>query len=112
MDKDPEQARTELKDIQQTARTALNEVRKMVSKMRGIRLKEEMIRVKQILEAAGIKFESEKELSLSNVSLFVENILSMCLKEAVTNVVKHSQATTCRVSIEQTNNEVVYFSFG
>lgn len=106
MEKDPEQARNELKDIQQTARTALNEVRKMVSNMRGIRLKEEIIRVKQILEAAGIEYESEKDLSLSNVSLFVENILSMCLKEAVTNIVKHSQATTCRVSIKQNDKEV------
>ncbi|MCQ6276282.1 sensor histidine kinase [Bacillus sp. V3B] len=107
IDKDPEQARTELKDIQQTARTALNEVRKMVSNMRGIRLKEEIIRVKQILEAAGIRYDSEKDLSLSNVSLFVENILSMCLKEAITNVVKHSKATTCRVSIKQNDKEVV-----
>src|SRR4051812_10949920 len=106
MDKDPEQARTELKDIQHTARTALNEVRKMVSNMRGIRLKEEVIHIKQILEAAGIKYESEKDLSLSNVSLFVENILSMCLKEAVNNVVKHSQATTCHVSIKQNDQEV------
>ena len=39
--KDPDRARAELKDVQQTARTALNEVRKMVSEMRGIRLKEE-----------------------------------------------------------------------
>jgi len=106
MEKDPEQARSELKDIQQTARTALNEVRKMVSNMRGIRLKEEIIRIKQILEAARIKYEIEKDLSLSNVSLFAENILSMCLKEAVTNIVKHSQATTCHVSITQNDNEV------
>lgn len=104
--KDPEQAREELKDVQQTARTALNEVRKMVSQMRGIRLKEEIILVKQILKAAAIKFVGDEDIKLNNVSLFLENILSMCMKEAVTNVVKHSKATTCKINIEQTWNEV------
>lgn len=104
--KDPEQARSELKDVQQTARTALNEVRKMVSQMRGIRLKEELIRVKQILQAAQIDFIHEEETKLTNISLFLENILSMCLKEAVNNVVKHSKATYCRITIEQSWNEI------
>ncbi|CEH28651.1 histidine kinase [Aneurinibacillus migulanus] len=105
--KDPEQARSELKDVQQTARTALNEVRKMVSQMRGIRLKEEIVCVKQILEAAQINFVSEQEVTLTNVSLFVENILSMCMKEAVTNVVKHSGASSCYITIQQSWNEIV-----
>ncbi|HZG72966.1 MAG TPA: sensor histidine kinase [Chondromyces sp.] len=104
--KDPEKAQSELKDVQQTARTALNEVRKMVSSMRGVRLKEEMILVKQILKAAQIEFVHEPELKLPNVSLYLENILSMCMKEAVTNVVKHSQATSCYIDIEQTEKEV------
>ncbi|WP_110066604.1 sensor histidine kinase [Cytobacillus oceanisediminis] len=104
--KDPEQAKEELIDVQQTARTALNEVRKMVSQMRGIRLKDEIILVKQILKAAAIDFIGEEDIKLNNVSLFLENILSLCMKEAVTNVVKHSKATECRISIEQTWNEV------
>ncbi|USK41050.1 sensor histidine kinase [Cytobacillus firmus] len=104
--KDPDQAKEELIDVQQTARTALNEVRKMVSQMRGIRLKEEIILVKQILKAASIEFIEDEDIKLKNVSLFLENILSMCMKEAVTNVVKHSKATECRIRIEQTWNEV------
>ncbi|NUH84978.1 sensor histidine kinase [Bacillus firmus] len=104
--KDPDQAKDELIDVQQTARTALNEVRKMVSQMRGIRLKEEIILVKQILKAASIEFIGDEDIKLKNVSLFLENILSMCMKEAVTNVVKHSKATECRIRIEQNWNEV------
>lgn len=104
--KDPEQARSEIKDVQQTARTALNEVRTMVSQMRGIRLKEEIIRVKQILKAAGINFSGDHHVNLSNVSLFLENILSMCMKEAVTNVVKHSKATSCHITIKQSTNDI------
>ncbi|MCM3664981.1 sensor histidine kinase [Mesobacillus subterraneus] len=106
--KDPEQAREELKDVQQTARTALNEVRKMVAEMRGIRVRDELIHIKQILKAAEIKFVGkDEEFNINNVSLLSENILSMCLKEAVTNVVKHSEASICSISIMQTEKELI-----
>ncbi|MBI0580455.1 sensor histidine kinase [Neobacillus cucumis] len=105
--KDPEQARNELKDVQQTARTALSEVRKMVSSMRGIRLKDEIQRVKQILKAAQIQFKGDEDPTFTNVSLLTENILSMCLKEAVNNVVKHSGAASCTLTIEQSWKGIV-----
>jgi two-component system, NarL family, sensor histidine kinase DesK len=105
--KDPEQARSELKDVQQTARTALSEVRKMVSSMRGIRLKDEIGRVKEILKAGQINLVCKGDFSPSNVSPFTENILSMCLKEAVNNVVKHSGASSCYISIAQAGGEIV-----
>lgn len=104
--KDPEQAKQELKDVQQTARTALNEVRKMVSSMRGIRVKDELNHVRQILHAAGIDLKVTQEEPLTNVSLFLENILSMCLKETVNNIVKHSKATHCEIIIDQKINEI------
>ncbi|WP_053363636.1 sensor histidine kinase [Bacillus sp. FJAT-27251] len=104
--KDPEQARAELKDVQQTSRTALNEVRKMVAEMRGIRVKEELARVQQILKAAEIEFHCDAELPVKNVSLLTENILSMCLKEAVTNIVKHSAAANCSVELIQSPKEI------
>lgn len=105
--KDPEQARAELKSVQQTARTSLNEVRKIVSSMKGIRLKDELVNIKQILEAAGIELIYEEKQTPASISLLNENILSMCLKEAVTNVVKHSGATTCRIDVHQQWKEVI-----
>ncbi|MBO0995201.1 sensor histidine kinase [Bacillus sp. SD088] len=104
--KQPEQARHELIDIQQTARTALNEVRTMVSHMRGIRMREELIRVQEILQVAQIELITDRDIKLKNVSVFLENILSMCVKEAVNNVVKHSQAATCWIIVEQSVKEI------
>ncbi|WP_449540298.1 sensor histidine kinase [Ferdinandcohnia sp. Marseille-Q9671] len=104
--KDPEQARNELKDVQQTARTALNEVRKMVSQMRGIRIKDEIHLVQELLRAAGINFEFTQNEPIKNVSLFYENIISMLIKESVNNVVKHSKATHCSITITHTENEI------
>lgn len=98
--KNAKQAQLEIKDIQQTARTALKEVRELVTKMRGTKLQDEILRVKQILKAAQIEFNFEGEPRLLNTSLIAESVVSMCIKEAVTNVVKHSGATTCTISIE------------
>lgn len=102
----PETAANEIKDIRQTASTALNEVREMVSNMRGVKLEDEIIRVQQIIEAADMEFQLEGSTTLKNTPLLVENVLSMCLKESATNVVKHSQATWCRITIEQSQTEV------
>lgn len=106
IEQDPEKAKAELKDVQQTARTALNEVRVLVSSMRGIKLKEEILRVEQILQAANIQFLCQTDFALSKVSPIAENILSMCLKEGVTNIVKHSNATVCHVKINESATEV------
>ncbi|MGG7618362.1 sensor histidine kinase [Bacillus coreaensis] len=104
--KDPEQAKDELRDVQQTARTALNEVRQLVSQMRGIRLDEEIVLVRQILKAADIEFIYSQEKPVTHVSLFLENILSMCIKEAITNVVKHSQANVVQLTIKQSSKDI------
>jgi len=106
IEKDPEKAKSELLDVQQTARTALNEVRNLVSSMRGIRVNDEIVLVQQMLRAAQIEYTGADSFQLVNVSLFVENVLSMCMKEAVTNIVKHSQAFSCHISIEQLDDAV------
>ncbi|WP_146817060.1 sensor histidine kinase [Alkalibacillus haloalkaliphilus] len=96
---DQNKAIEEMQDINQTARTALKEVRDMVSDMRGIKLEEEIEHVKQLLDAAEIEYKIEGDHSLKDTPLLIEDVASMCLKEAVTNVVKHSQATFCQIKI-------------
>ena len=105
--KNPAQAVVEINDVRQTARSALKEVREMITQMRGIRLEDELVRIRQFLQAAEIEFELEGSPKLTNTSLITENVLSMCIKEAVTNVVKHSGATKCRIQIEPTRSELV-----
>ncbi|GGG85440.1 sensor histidine kinase [Paenibacillus radicis (ex Gao et al. 2016)] len=103
---DPNRAQAEIHDVQQTARTALKEVRELVTQMRGTRLEDEVHRVHQILKAAEIELAIEGDPKLANTSLLNENVLSMCLKEAVTNIVKHSEATACCVTIEPTRTDL------
>ncbi len=96
--RDPERAAKELQDIRQTASVALNEVRELVSNMKAVRLPEELARVQQVLRAAEIELTVEGETRYQQITPIVENVLSMCLKEAVTNVVKHSFASKCTIT--------------
>lgn len=106
IDKNAGSAKSELEDINQTARTALKEVRELVSDMRGVKLEDEIIHIEQILKAAQMEFSIEGKKKLTNTPLLVENVISMCLKEAVTNVVKHSRANVCRVTIHDLKDEL------
>lgn len=104
--KNPPQALIEINDVRMTARSALKEVREMITQMRGIRLEDELIRIRQLLEAAEIDYRLEGDPNLTNTSLITENVLSMCLKEAVTNVVKHSGASQCCIRIESSRTDL------
>src|SRR5690625_1241388 len=107
IDTNPDVAKTEMNDIHQTARTALKEVREMVSDMRSIRLADEMIWTKRMLAAAQIEVIIEGDPSQIDTSLLIENVLSLSLKEAVTNIVKHSRATICKILIMQSPTELL-----
>ncbi|WP_042143213.1 sensor histidine kinase [Paucisalibacillus sp. EB02] len=106
LQKHPEKVHKEILDIHQTARNALKEVREMVSDMRSTKLEDEINHAQQVIGAAEMNFHLEGNPVLDRTPLLVENVLGMCLKEAVTNVVKHSNATACSVMIQQLPGEV------
>ncbi len=109
--KNPEAAVQEIRDIRHTASIALKEVRELVSDMRAVKLQEEIARVKQILEAAEIDYEIKGENLDLSLPVLVENVLSMSLKEAITNVVKHSEAKKCIIKIEKDDEELILTVF-
>ncbi|MFC9777789.1 sensor histidine kinase [Paenibacillus chitinolyticus] len=96
--KNPEKAVREVQDIQATSRAALKQVRELVSDMNMVTIREESDRAKQILAAGGIVLELKAgEGAEDEAPPLIGNILGMCLREAVTNVVKHSKAKLCIV---------------
>ncbi|MCG1010283.1 sensor histidine kinase [Salinicoccus sp. ID82-1] len=107
IDKDAEAAKHELEDIQSTSRQALKEVREMISDMKEASLENEIEHVKKLMDAAQIRYDITTEGEFKQLPVLVENVLSMCLKEAVTNVVKHSQAQLCVIEMIDTNRDIL-----
>ncbi|MED0985360.1 sensor histidine kinase [Bacillus paramycoides] len=105
--KNPERASIEAKEITQTSRTALKQLRELISDMRMITVEEELEQIKAILQAANIELEVKQEANSSSLSPIEQNIVGMCLREAVTNVVKHSKATRCTVSVLESQGELI-----
>ena len=106
VEKNPQQAILEIRDIRQTASIALKEVRELVADMRTVRIEEELYRVEQILKAAQIKLRLHGDTTQLKMPRLAENVISMCLKEAVNNIVKQSQATICRIMFYQSDDEL------
>ena len=107
MDRDIESAKAEIQDIRQISSTALKEVRVLVSGMRRVKLKDELLRVQQLLQAAEIDIEIKGDPNFPDMSPIVENVLVMCLKEAINNVVRHSYAKQCLIAFKRTDKEFV-----
>ncbi|MCR2822528.1 sensor histidine kinase [Lederbergia panacisoli] len=99
-EKAPERARQEAMQIESTSRSALSQVRELVSEMRSITISEEVADMEQILTAAGMEFHVQGYVDFSHIPLLQQNIIGMCLREAGTNIVKHSQAKKCIVTFE------------
>lgn len=101
VDRDPQQAKQEMLDVERTSRAALADVREAISGYRGQGLAAEVVRARKTLETAGITVQLEvAELPLTPAQ---ETVLALALREAITNVVRHAQAQQCslRLSREQ-----------
>lgn len=103
---DTDRARKEAREMEVTSRTALKQVRELVSDMRTTTIAEEVLQVQQILRAAEITFEYNGSSDFSLIPPVTQNIVSMCIREAATNVVKHSKATHCSISISQSTEKM------
>lgn len=103
---DPARARAEAAEIGAASRAALSQVRELVSQMRYIRISEELAEAEMMLQSAGIRVGVEGDTELAVLSAVRQNMVSMCLKEAVTNIVRHSGASRCRILIQQDRQAV------
>lgn len=100
----PNQARKEVQDIEATAREALREVRQAVLNYRQPTLLEELIGAKEMLAAAEI--DSEIECAKDAIPAQIDVVLAWVVREAVTNVIRHANATYCRIRITSLGDEV------
>lgn len=107
IDKDPAKAKEELVDIQNTSRHALKEVREMISNMKHVSLKDELQMVENILNMTDINSEINMDVDVEETPMLIENILSMCLRESVNNVVKHSKASNCFIDLTETKRDIL-----
>jgi two-component system sensor histidine kinase DesK len=99
---------TELADIAKVSRQTLHDIREAVSGYRRPTLAIELIAARAALEAAGIILDDDAGLITRSGTLDAdaEAALAWCLREAVTNVVRHSGAKHCVISLIELDKEL------
>ncbi len=93
----PTRAALEIAEIETTARQALAEVRKTITGYRSEGFASELTRAAQVLETAGVRLNKPAEAP--HLTPRHEATLSLVLREAVTNIVRHAGASECSIEV-------------
>jgi two-component system, NarL family, sensor histidine kinase DesK len=104
-----DRAAREMAEVEQLTRQALDEVRAAVASYRVVTLAGELATGRQLLRAAGITADFPR--AVDDVDPAHQELFGWALREGLTNIVRHSHATTCAVrlsasAIEITDNGV------
>lgn len=97
-DRDPARAASEIRDVEQISRKALQEVRRAIHGFRGESVEQELATGRAALAAAGVELVSSP--ARLDLPAEAERALALGVREALTNVIRHSKATRCEVSVE------------
>ncbi len=103
----PERAIVEISDVENVARTTLQEVREAVSAFRQPTLKSELYAAQEILAAAGINYRFDGNDSIIDaLPTTIEAVLSWTVREGVTNVIRHSRAHQCTIRVTRDAHQI------
>jgi len=103
-DRDPPAARREIADVERVARDALGQVRRAVSGIRAAGLAAELASARLMLESSNVRLAyRHDEVALP---ANVETVLALTLREAVTNIQRHAQASRTRVELTRLDGHV------
>jgi two-component system, NarL family, sensor histidine kinase DesK len=105
---DRDRARDEILQVADVSRRTLHDIREAISGYRRPTLAVEVITARAALEAAGITPRDDDALTLlsGRVDADAEAALAWCLREAVTNVIRHSGAHDCWMRLARRGDEL------
>lgn len=101
---DTDRAISELREVEQLSRSALSDVRATVSDYREVSLSAEVAGARAALRAAEI--DADLPHAVDNVRPDLQQAFGYVLREAVTNVIRHSGAEQVRVRLGRTWIEI------
>jgi two-component system, NarL family, sensor histidine kinase DesK len=105
---DRDRVEDEIQQVAAVSRQTLHDIREAISGYRRPTLAVEIITARSALESAGIEAHDDPGLTLvsGTVDPDAEAALAWCLREAVTNVIRHSGAKNCSVGLTRRDGEL------
>jgi len=103
-EKDLQGAAREIREVERISRETLQQVREAVGGYRSGGLIGELANARVALTAADV--ELTEKIDAPKLSATQDSLLAMLLREAVTNVVRHSGARHCRIRLENRDRHI------
>ena len=103
-DGDLQRSVDEIRDVERISREALSDVRAAIAGYRAQGLSGELDNARRALEAAGVAVSST--VDPIELTAAQESALALALRECVTNVVRHAQATRCTIRLRQEGDRI------
>lgn len=95
--REPARAAEEMREVERVSRDALQDIRAALAGSRDVGLALEVASAETMLRAAGVTVA--QALGPVVLSPREEAVLALAIREAVTNVVRHSGATACAITL-------------
>ena len=106
IDKDQEKAKNEILAINQISKDTLIKVRNIIENLKSQSFEEEVQSIKNVLKDANIQFELKNIRKVNVLTPTKQSILSMILREAINNVIKHAKASKIYCEMIQEDNNL------
>ncbi|MGB9429380.1 MAG: sensor histidine kinase [Gammaproteobacteria bacterium] len=97
-------AAREIRDVERISRDALQQVREAVGGYRSGGLTGELANARVALTAVNVQLA--EKVDAPKLSPTQDSVLAMVLREAVTNVIRHSGAQHCRIELENRDQQL------
>ncbi len=105
MRQDPAAAKREIDEIEQVARKALADVRETMQGFHEVDLDAEIESLTTALDSAGVAVEID--MDRPDMDGPMQTAIALVLRESVTNVIRHSGASNCRIGLRRSPQGIV-----
>ncbi|WP_409327813.1 histidine kinase [Staphylococcus pseudoxylosus] len=106
IDSDVEKAKVQMLEVNTLSKNSLDKVRAIINDLKVQSFEDEVFSVKSLLSNANLTFEFANVEIASRINPSKQSILAMILREAINNILKHSNATSVYGILIEKENEI------
>ncbi|QWQ38877.1 sensor histidine kinase [Gemella sp. zg-570] len=103
------EAKQEIAEFNSITKDTSKQIRQIINNLNYRTLEEELYLTKEILDLANIRFEIHENFAKGNLSPIEQSTLAMVLRECINNILKHSEATFCKITFQEDVKELAFY---
>lgn len=97
----------QLEELNQASRSSMHDVRSIINNLKFRTLEEEIEQLEHFFAMTEIDYQLKNDLNVEAMAPLMQSSIGMILRELSNNVIKHSQAQTCRIHLFENQEKLV-----